>query len=80
MLKRKLCMIGGLNLNTLTNADDEILAAYVRKIEALEDLISAKDELINSQKDLLQAKDQRIKILEYCLDRYEKILHNVVCH
>ena len=73
-------MIGGLNLNTLTNADDEILAAYMRKIEALEDLVSAKDGLINSQKDLLQAKDQRIKILEYCLDRYERMLHNVVFH
>lgn len=67
-------------MNTLTNADDEILAAYVRKIEALEDLVSAKDRLINSQKDLLQAKDQRIKVLEYCLDRYERMLHNVVLH
>ena len=73
-------MIGGLNLNTLTNADDEILAAYMRKIQALEDLVSAKDGLINSQKDLIQAKDQRIKVLEYCLDRYERMLHNVVLH
>lgn len=73
-------MNGGLNVNTLTNADDEILAAYVQKIEALEDLVSAKDGLIKSQEDLLKAKDQRIKILEYCLDRYEGMLHNVVFH
>jgi hypothetical protein len=73
-------MKGVLKLNILTNADDKLLAAYIRKIEALEDLVSAKNGLINSQKDLLQAKDQRIKILEYCIDRYERILHNVVFH
>ena len=73
-------MNGGLNLNTLINTDDGILDAYIKKIEALEDLIYSKDELIKSQQGLLKAKDQRIKILEYCLNRHERMLHNVLLH
>lgn len=71
---------GGLNLNILINTDDSILTAYIKKIKALEDLLNAKDGLIQSQKNLLKAKDQRIKILECCLNRYERMSHNVLFH
>lgn len=52
---------GGLNLNILINTDDSILTAYIKKIEALEDLLNAKNGLIQSQKTSSKQKTNELK-------------------